>query len=105
MKTNLVVIGVALFAIVVSNGLTHNVMQKEVDKVKVERDSIINYNDSTKNVLLVKLEDKKNDIILAYLESLSALDKGDYNEARYNIELAVKYREEFESMIDTNLTK
>ena len=42
MKTNLVVIGVALFAIVVSNGLTHSVMRKEVEKVKVERDSTIN---------------------------------------------------------------
>ena len=34
MKTNLIIIGVALFAIVLSNGLTHSVMRKEVEKVK-----------------------------------------------------------------------
>ena len=103
MKTNLIIIGVALCTIIVSNGLTHSVMRKEVEKVKVERDSIITLMDSTKNNLLVQLGDKKSDIVLTYLEALSSLNNGDHDEAVYNIRLAKKYGEEFELMIYNNL--
>lgn len=80
MKTNLVVIGVALFAIVVSNGLTHSVMRKEVEKVKVERDSII-----------LNLYNNNDSASTYFLKAISSAIDGEHSGTAYNMSKAVDF--------------